>query len=700
MRKLISSLALFTGFGLSAQNFCHTTEMQNAWFSEHPELRAAFDRHQQAAAELDRELFKNGYNLAGKSAAAGNYTIPVVFHILHLGGTENISDAQVIDAVNILTRDFNATNADTSDVVAQFKHFVGNAQFDFMLATKDPNGNCTNGIIRHFDANTDWSGSLSDYAYSWPSHRYLNIYVVRTMGGGAAGYTFLPGSGVPAAMDAIVILNSYVGSIGSGSTYTSRALTHEVGHWFNLPHVWGGTNQPGVACGDDGVSDTPVTKGYSSCNLNNTNVCTPGVVENIQNYMEYAYCQKMYTHGQAIRMQNAINSAVAGRNNLSTAGNLSLTGITSPGAGCIPGVDILATPSFTVCSGKTLTAQSFTFNANPTSYSWTADNSATVINPGAASTPVLFNNPGITHIICTAANINGSSSKTLTIYVLNGATQISSSNTESFEGSSVAPPVLWKVISPTSPAEKWEVTNAAAADGTISMYAPGEILNPNSIVILESPSYDFKHNQGLQFSFKYAYAKAAIDNNDIFKVQASKNCGGDWTDVWTPTNSNLAAGSGETTSDLYIPASTHWKLKNLTQQPQFAPFLNEDNVLIRFYFQENVGGIDFGNRFYLDNIRFAMPTGVNELTRSIELKLYPNPAHSAFNLSFRLSDASKIKYQVCSVTGAVLMEEHEKNYAAGSHVISINSASTLSAGIYFINLELNGVKMSRKVVVE
>jgi len=584
--------------------------------------------------------------------------------------------------------------------VIQFKQLIGNPKVDFMLATRDPNGNCTNGIIRHFDTNTDWSGSLSNYAYTWPPQRYLNVYVVRTIGGGAAGYTYLPGTSVPAAMDAIVILSGYVGSIGSGNLGTSRAFTHEVGHWLNLPHVWGGTNQPGVACGDDGVSDTPITKGYSSCNLSNSNICNAGIVENVQNYMDYAYCQRMYTIGQAARITNCINSSVNGRNNLSAPANLIFTGITNPGVGCIPGLDILVVPSLTICSGKTLTATSFTFNAIPSNYNWSADNGATVISPTASNTAVLFNNPGVTNISCTVSTASGNTSKSTSVLVTNGVTQITSYNSESFEGSSVAPPALWKLISPTSPSEKWEVATSNASDGSISLYAPGEVLNPNSIVILESPSYDFKNNPGVAFSFKYAYAMTSSTNKDVFKVQASKNCGGSWTDIWTPTNSSLAQSTGGINTNLYFPASGDWKVRLVTAQPQFYPFLVEDNVLIRFYFQENVGGTDFGNRFYLDEVNFSGPVGINELTKSVGFLVYPNPSTSDFNLSFHLSDISKIKYQVTSVSGAVLISESEKTYAEGAHEIKITTNDRLAPGIYFINLELNGVKMSKKIAIE
>jgi hypothetical protein len=704
MRKLISSVVLFIGYHVAAQNYCHTTEKQNEWFSKHPELKANFEKYQEEAANIDKELYKTGYNVsnsAGRTASVANYTIPMVFHILHTGVGENISDAQVQDAVSILTRDYNSENADTSNVVVQFKNLIGNTKFAFALATKDPNGNCTNGIIRHFDANTDWSGDLSNYAYTWPPTRYLNVYVVRSMGGGAAGYTYLPGSGIPSSMDAVVILNSYVGSIGSGNVFTSRALTHEVGHWFNLAHVWGGTNQPGVACGDDGVSDTPITKGYTMCNLGNSAICNPGIVENVQNYMEYAHCQRMFTKGQSARMITSINSPINGRNNVSTSNNLSITGVTNPGTNCVPALDITATPSYTICSGKSLSLSSFTYNAAPTSYSWSADNYATIANPTAAATSITFNNNGITVVSCMASNAGGSSSNSISITVEDGITEITGSNSESFEGSSIAPPSLWKVINPSSSAVEWQVTGGAASSGVQSMLVPGENLSANSVEILESPSYDFKNNPGAVFTFKYAYAMKSAANKDLFKVQASSDCGGTWTDVWVPLNTSLQQNSGGIRSALYTsPASSEWKLCDLTSRPNFFPFKTEDNVLIRFYFEEDVNGVGFGNRFYLDEVDFSTPTGINEITKSASFNLYPNPTNASFNLNFNLADASKIKYQVTSVTGAVMIEESEKTYSEGAHEININQNAKLAGGIYFINLELNGIKMSKKLIIE
>jgi len=694
MRYLILGISLFLSFNYNAKvHFCNTTEKQNSWFEKHPELKVYFDQLQEQARFNDSVQSQSGH--LERSSAVAIYTIPIVFHILHQGGAENISDAQVINAVDILNRDFNKLNADTSNVVLPFKTLIGDTKFVFQLATKDPNGICTNSIIRHYDVNTNWIGNFSDYQYTWNPTRYLNFYVVKSISSGAAGYTYLPGSGIPSALDAIVILSSYVGSIGSGNAGSSRALTHEVGHWFNLPHVWGGTNQPGVACGDDGVSDTPITKGFTSCSLNNTKICNPAIDENIQNYMDYAYCQVMFTKGQSSRMQNSINSPISGRNNLSSLNNLSITGITNPGINCIPNLEI-SVSSYSVCQGHSLAFNSYTYNSSPTSYSWTANNAAVVSNPTLSATHILFNNAGSTTVSCVVSNINGNSSKSIVIYVLNGITNYNSTNSQSFESLSL--PSFWSVINPATPNNKWDIFSGAGSQGSKCMYIQGELLEANSIEILETPSYDFKNNQGAIFTFKYAYARKDANNKDLFKVQGSKNCGGSWEDIWLPNNGNLANSSGGTTAGIYVPFFD-WGFYNLTLHPNFQSFVNEDHVNFRFYFQEDVGGVGLGNRFYLDEVNFTTPVGINELTKSIGFNVYPNPTSDIFNLQFTLSNSAKIKYQIQSITGSTFIEEAEQLYLEGEYKIILNKNKSLAKGIYFLHLEMNGIKMSRKLVV-
>ena len=77
------------------------------------------------------------------------YTIPLVFHVLHNGGPENISRAQIEDAVAILNRDFRLQNQDANNVVSTFQGMPSDIEVEFQLATKAPNGQCFSGITEH-----------------------------------------------------------------------------------------------------------------------------------------------------------------------------------------------------------------------------------------------------------------------------------------------------------------------------------------------------------------------------------------------------------------------------------------------------------------------------------------------------------------------------------------------------------------------
>ncbi|MBX3163595.1 MAG: zinc-dependent metalloprotease [Bacteroidetes bacterium] len=708
MRILFSTIAAFVVLNAAAQDDhfrCGTTEMQDKWFAEHPELKAEFDRLQQEAAELDREMYKNNYGQQNtnqqKTTAASLYTIPVVFHILHTDGEENISNAQVINAVNILTRDFNKLNADIANVVGAFQGITGNAQIEFRLATKDPQGNCTNGIIRHYDANTNWTGTPSEYIYTWDRTRYMNVYVVKSIASGAAGYTNYPGV-FDAIRDAIVILHSYVGSIGTGNVQRSRALTHEVGHWLNLQHVWGNNNNPGQVCGDDGVSDTPITKGHTSCNLSSAS-CGNGV-ENVQNYMDYSYCSNMFTTGQAARMTTAINSNVnfSARSNLSSVTNLFFTGITAPGC---PRFDIAVQPSAVVCLGQPLSFATQTFNnIAPTSYEWSATNSANIINVNSPSTPITFYTAGEAVVSCTIINENGVAEvQNTTVYVQNSVPEVTHAYREGFEESHEFP-AGWRAISMNSTTD-WVLSYDGAYDGAVSTMVQGELAAPNSTLILESPSFDFLNNPDATFTFYYAYARQSSQHQDRLRLQATMDCGATWKNVWVANLVTAANSSGGITSELFYPQPEHWIYHDITNIAAFNQFKNQESVRFRFVFVENQNGSGSGNRLYLDEINFTGrevevedDTAINELAKAIRLNVYPNPASSEAKIRFTLADAALIKYSVTHITGALLVETAVSTYTPGKHDINI-STEKLQSGIYFVNLELNGVKLTKKLLV-
>lgn len=246
-----------------AQLNCGTDDMMQKLFAEDPSLQ---QHHEQLLANAYQEAQNYRAQNPGVQTQP-NFIIPIVFHIIHQYGTENITDAQVQDAVDILNQDYRALNPDLSTVTDSFQALTADASIEFRLATKDPNGNCTNGIDRIYSHETNLADDEAKLN-QWPREKYLNVWVVKTIGStGVAGYAYYPSAvtGIMYTRDGIIILSTYIGSIGTGSPGTSRALTHEIGHYLSLQHLWGSNNQPNVACGDDGIADTPVTQGWNTC---------------------------------------------------------------------------------------------------------------------------------------------------------------------------------------------------------------------------------------------------------------------------------------------------------------------------------------------------------------------------------------------------------------------------------------------------
>lgn len=250
-------------------HFCGATEATKKLYEKHPELVQQEINYNNA---ITQQVNAKGANpsLRGTEPI---YTIPVVFHIIHTYGPENISDAQVIDQVAILNEDWRKANSDISAIVANtpFDTLAADCRIEFRLAQLDPNGNCTNGIDRIYSHKTNYANDQSKLN-QWPRDKYLNVWVVKSIGepgSTTAGYAYYPSavSGALYPYDGIIILHDYIGSIGTGNAFRSRALTHEVGHWLNLQHPWGNNNDPVIACGDDVVDDTPETMGHTSCDL-------------------------------------------------------------------------------------------------------------------------------------------------------------------------------------------------------------------------------------------------------------------------------------------------------------------------------------------------------------------------------------------------------------------------------------------------
>lgn len=241
------------------------------------------------------EAFTNKALLT-KRLVNGKVVIPVIVNVLYRTAAENISDAQIQTQIDVLNKDFTATNPDFSSIPTEFATVAANVGITFELVQ----------IIRKSTTKKSWGtrdamkktkqGGLNPTS---PSTN-LNLWVC-TIGGGILGYAQFPGGS--SATDGVVIDSKYFGLSGTGSyPYNlGRTATHEVGHWMNLRHIWGD-----ASCGNDLVADTPVAKtsNFGVPVYPYVSVCLPAHNEMTMNYMDYTDDRGMFmfTNGQKSRM--------------------------------------------------------------------------------------------------------------------------------------------------------------------------------------------------------------------------------------------------------------------------------------------------------------------------------------------------------------------------------------------------------------
>ena len=240
--------------------------------------------------------------------------LPVVVHVIHRTGAENISDAQVKSQIAALNRDYRAKNTDKGKVPKVWKSLFADANIEFALAGKDPKGKSTSGIVRTetsvagFGADDSVKSRKTGGADAWPADRYLNIWVC-SLGGGLLGYAQFPGG--PAKTDGVVILNTAFGTKGSVKApfNKGRTATHEIGHYLGLRHIWGDRND---CSGNDFVADTPPARQANMGKPKFPSItCNNGPDGDMfMNYMDYVDddAMFMFTVGQVARM----NATLAG----------------------------------------------------------------------------------------------------------------------------------------------------------------------------------------------------------------------------------------------------------------------------------------------------------------------------------------------------------------------------------------------------
>lgn len=293
-------------------NSCGQKEVMQNFYKKYPQYKALNDQVENLLAKRNRDIKKG---LLRPHSPAAVVSLPVVVHIIHNNGLENISDAQVFAGIQHLNEAFANTGFyDPTDGV--------NTQIQFCLAQRDPFNNPTNGITRNVSAYTNMGGA-SYYSDDlnvknlnrWDPHCYINIWLVNSIPGSVVGYAYMP-SAHGTSVDGIIEEAGYFGS----SNANDVVITHEMGHYLGLYHTFEGacTNNDCTTDGDR-VCDTPPDQSTAGITCaSSVNSCTTDMLSGFstdqpdltQDYMDYGNlaCMKVFTQGQADRMNYFIQN--------------------------------------------------------------------------------------------------------------------------------------------------------------------------------------------------------------------------------------------------------------------------------------------------------------------------------------------------------------------------------------------------------
>ncbi|HAY3564169.1 TPA: zinc metalloprotease [Elizabethkingia meningoseptica] len=244
----------------------------------------------------------------------GTVEIPVVFNVIYKTAADNLSDAVLQEQIDILNKDYSATNSDINKIPSEFLPVAaGDVKVKFKLA----------GVNRKQSNKNSWSytndamkkASSGGIDATNPS-KNLNFWVVNTMPspqGEILGYATFPES-AGLWNDGVVLGRRYVGKTGASAPFNlGRTATHEIGHYLNLRHIWG----DGSGCATDYCDDTPVQPSASTGDPVYPKYGTCGGVKRslmFMNYMDYSNDASLYmfSANQKTRMQ-ATTSATGPR---------------------------------------------------------------------------------------------------------------------------------------------------------------------------------------------------------------------------------------------------------------------------------------------------------------------------------------------------------------------------------------------------
>ncbi|MBC7384450.1 MAG: T9SS type A sorting domain-containing protein [Bacteroidia bacterium] len=726
MRKfLLAFVLLFGSTMLQAQAQpklgCATDVIMQEQLKNNPELVQA-----QKFFEKEFSKFKETYNAEDYKVSAGlgkkgtpKYIIPVVVHIFHSNGSENLSDAQVINTINNMNKYFNGTIPGIFRVRSIFKNLIADCEIEFRLAKKDPNGNCTNGIIRKYTPQTYRGNDLIKSLSTWDTRHYMNIWVTNAVYSGATavgGYAYLPFGSGKTSLNGVILVASQFISDNTGA--------HEAGHWLGLYHPF----QTSDSCSttNDEIEDTPPTyfklsnNGINSgrgdhCSDTAFNTCTsstpintpdlPDQQENVMDYFSGSCSGLMFTLQQKARMIFALENF---RKELITPENLVATGTNDATlSDCAP-IGAFNTKSQTICSGGSASFFDFSYNASQiTSWNWEFTGGTPSTFTGKTPPQIVYNQEGIYPVKLTVANAKGTQTTTLADYI------------------KVMPATANKVSGWQATADWWYLNNWQQEGwrfeseyssntfqrvqtsynniaGMLLLQDPGNFKNSiaNNFSLI-SPSFNFQNSSSPYFAFTYAFARGVLFNSptdESVTLFTSIDCGKTWLAKVANSGANASTiGISTLTSSINFIPSEQAKWKEVVYQG--ANFPKVANLMFKITFK-----YQGGNNFYLDYVRAGdgIVSGiVSNDPSQISFSVYPNPVTGMAAITYEIKVQQHVNLELYDLLGKHITTLYNGVQTTGNQSIVMDkNILGLTSGVYLIKMQGESSSTTRKIVIE
>jgi hypothetical protein len=610
---------------------------------------------------------------SAKRAKGAPYKIPVVVHIVHngepIGTGTNISNAQVLSQIEVLNEDFRRTNTDASQTPSAFVPVAGSLDIEFVLAKTDPDGLATDGIVRVKGSKAGWtypdSYELKQQSY-WPAEDYLNIWVC-DMTDDLVGYAQYPESNLPGIdqssinrlTDGVAIWYRAFGSSDDGnfnlsSPYTKgRTLTHELGHFFGLRHIWGDDN--GGCDADDFVSDTPNQASSSSgCPTHPRTSCN--TVNMFQNYMDYTAdaCMNLFTKEQITRMVTvlensprrlSLQSSPGANEPLALALDLGVRSILSPvesncASAITPSIEIRNYGSTTITSAKI----QLIMNSTPGEILSVATNlpslTTTQVDFGSVS-PSAGNNTIEFQIL----EVNGVADQNSTNNNLEGSFTVPAREITPFNETFTTFPTNWTIRNPDGK-KTWDLATAPRDNSTnkamrLNFFDYDE--SYGEVDMLISPLLDISTATVASLVFDVSYTRY-LSSNDRLKVVAMADCETleEGKVIFEKVGSALRTTNS--TSGSFVPSGTQdWRREFIN----ISEFVGKANVQLAF-----IAISDWGNNLYLDNVSLLTSALEDIELQAINTPSFitcnsnPSPVLQLQNVGTKIINSLTVQYSV------------------------------------------------------